>query len=199
MSRVSRRRLHVFRWGRRSGAFLMDRSEGIRGSPPPPQERGAAVSPFLPPGQLTYVRLCLHRPSCLFDPGESLPSVPFHFILLLFIVPRLPLLPSQASSIWSWQSLVFPLFFTFSLPPWDHPLDWSWARAGAPNAVSRGLAAGWRASQDLGEEPQGACEGDCGEFGLRPSSSCFNSLHVTPAGGDDFAGGWVIYCQIPEY
>lgn len=77
----------------------MDRSEGIRGSPPPAhprQERGAAVSPFLPPGQLTYVRLCLHRPSCLFDPGESLPSLTFHFILLLFIVSRLPFLPSQA-------------------------------------------------------------------------------------------------------
>lgn len=80
------------------GAFLMDRSRGGSAGRHTPGREPRCLS-HSPPGQLTYVRLCLHRPSCLFDPGESHPSVPFISFIAFYCSSASPSPP--ASSIWA--------------------------------------------------------------------------------------------------
>lgn len=125
-------------WSRPDGQIWRDQ-QVVTHSPP---KCGAAVSPFLPPARLTYVRLCRLRPSCLFDPGESLssPPLPFHFILLLFIVLWLPLLPSQAF-------LSLRLELTPFSPPLPHPRIICTGRGPNPAGLTLSARGGRQAGQ----------------------------------------------------
>lgn len=127
-----------------------------------------------------------------FDPGSPSPSFPFHFIAFYCPSASPSRLPGFSLAQFGADSL--PISFTFSSPS----LDGSWPNP-ATLTLSASAGEAGPASQDLGEVPQGGCEGGCVAFYLKLSKAVSPVCPLTPAGGNGFGGEWVIYSQTPEH
>lgn len=114
------RRLSRPRWGLGSEPLRWADLAGSAGRDPP--ERGAAASPFLPPGQLTCVRQSLPTPLAFLTLASPSPSFPLQFTAVYCFPPAFPSpLPGLSLAPFGADSLPTPFNPSLKPSPTRHP------------------------------------------------------------------------------